>query len=137
MSDTQTSRSRPDHVTSGTAERPPQRLNLPMRSFDLPHESEQLRQEATYQAGDRNARTLMKEDGLRVVLTVLRSGAQLKEHKATGPISIQTVAGHISVQAAGERFDLPVGHVVMLDGGVMHDVEATEESAFLLTIASV
>lgn len=137
MSDAQTSQSRQDHMTSGTAERPPQRLNLPMRSFDLPHELEQLRQEATYHAGDRNARTLMKEDSLRVVLTVLRSGARLKEHKTAGPISIQTLVGRIRVQAAGDLFDLPVGNVVMLDGGVMHDVEAMEESAFLLTIASV
>lgn len=137
MTDTQTNRSRPDHVTSGTAERAPQRLDLPMRSFDLPAVSEQLRQEATYHAGDRNARTLVKESGLRVVLTVLKSGAQLKEHKAAGPVSIQTVAGHIRVQAAGTLFDLPAGNVVVLDAGVPHDVEVIEESAFLLTLASV
>ena len=35
-----------------------------------------------------------------------------------------------------ETVDLPVGHVVTLLGDVAHDVEAVEESAFLLTIAS-
>lgn len=136
MTDTQFSRSRPDHMTSGTAERPPQRLNLPMRSFDLPHEVEQLRQEATYRAGDRNARTLVKEDRLRVVLTVIRSGAQIKEHKTDGTVLIATLDGRIQVRTAGDLFDLPAGNVVMLEGGVLHDVESLEESAFLLTIAS-
>jgi quercetin dioxygenase-like cupin family protein len=32
-------------------------------------------------------------------------------------------------------FDLPQGNLLALDRGVAHDVEALEDSAFLLTIA--
>jgi hypothetical protein len=35
----------------------------------------------------------------------------------------------------GKIVDLPVGHLLVLDRAVLHDVEAQEESAFLLTIA--
>jgi len=109
-------------------------LDLPIMSFDLARTWEQLRQEASYLGSDRNARTLVKEHGLRVVLTALRGGARLKEHKAPGPISIQTLAGHIRLRVAGELIDLPAGHMAALDGEVMHDVEAVEESAFLLNM---
>ena len=105
-------------------------------SFDLGHEQEQLRLEESYRASDRNARTLVKETGLQVVLTVMRSGARLQEHKAPGPISIQTLVGHLRLRTPDKSLDLPAGHVAMLGGGIAHEVEALEESAFLLTIAS-
>ena len=136
MTDTQSSRTRRAGETSGSAQRPPQRLDLPTLSFDLLGEQDLLRREESYRGGDRNAKTLVKEHGLSVVLTVLRSGARLKEHKTAGPISVQTLAGHIRLHALEDTTDLPVGHVAMLDGNISHDVEATEESAFLLTIAS-
>ena len=136
MSDTQTRRLRPAGETSGSAQRPPQRLASPMLSFDLLGEQELLRQEDSYRGGDRNAKTLVKEPGLSVVLTVMRSGARLQEHKTTGPISIQTLAGHISLRTLEDVVDLPVGHVVTLLGDIAHSVEAVEESAFLLTIVS-
>jgi len=47
----------------------------------------------------------------------------------------ETVAGHIQVRAQGRTFDLPTGRLLALDKGVLHEVEALEESAFLLTIA--
>jgi len=136
VSDTQTRRLRPAGETSGSAQRPPQRLILPMLSFDLMGEQEQLRQEESYRGGDRNAKTLVKEHGLRVVLTVMRSGARLQEHRTAGALSVQTLTGRIRLHVPEDTIDLPVGHVVILDGNVSHDVEAVEESAFLLTIAS-
>jgi quercetin dioxygenase-like cupin family protein len=99
-------------------------------------EQELLRREDSYQGGDRSAKTLVKEHGFSVVLTVMRSGARLQEHKAAGPLSVQTLAGHIRLHALQETIDLPLGHVVMLEGNVSHDVEAVEESAFLLTIGA-
>lgn len=136
MNDTLSSRRRPLGVTGGSAQRTSQRLDLPTMSFDLGHEQEQLRLEESYQAGDRNARTLVKATGLQVVLTVMRSGARLQEHKAPGPISIQALAGHLRLRTPDKTVDLPACHVAMVGAGIAHEVEAVEESAFLLTIAS-
>jgi len=47
----------------------------------------------------------------------------------------ETVAGHIQVRAQGRTFDLPTGRLLALDQRLLHEVEALEESAFLLTIA--
>jgi quercetin dioxygenase-like cupin family protein len=136
MNSTHTSHPRPTGETSGSRQRPPQQLAGPILAFDLVREQEQLRQEESYRGGDRNAKTLVKQHGLSVVLTVMRKGTRLREHTAPGPISVQALAGHIRLHAVGDTVELPIGHVVTLDADVAHDVEAVEESAFLLTIAS-
>ena len=119
-------------VRSG-AIRPPGPLGSPMLAFDLNAEVERLRNEDAWQEG-RNSKTLVKHPDFRIVLTVLQSKASLHEHKAAGRISVQVVTGHIRMHVAGQTFDLPAGHLIALDRAIPHDVQALEESAFLLTI---
>ncbi len=106
----------------------------PFLEFDLTRELEQLHREPGWSSGQ-NARTLVKYDDFRVVLTVLKAGARLPRHQTEGRISIHIVAGRIQVRAQGRTFNLPTGTLLTLDQGLPHDVEALEESAFLLTIA--
>ena len=65
----------------------------------------------------------------------LRARARVPGHQTKGRISIHTVVGHILVRADGRTFDLPGGALLALDRSVPHEVEAVEDSAFLLTIA--
>ena len=106
----------------------------PLMEFDLPAEVHRLQGETTWSTGQ-NARTLIKYDDFRVVLTALQARARLPEHKTEGRISIQVLSGHIQLRAAGRTFNLRPGGLLAFDHGVPHDVEALEESAFLLTIA--
>ena len=101
---------------------------------DLTRELEQLHGEPAWNRGH-NAKTLVKYDDFRVVLIALKARARLPRHHNKGRISIQPVAGHILVRAEGRTFDLPRGTLLALDQHLPHDVEALEESAFLLTIA--
>lgn len=112
----------------------PQSMTGQCLEFNLDGEIDQLHGETAWSTGH-NAKTLAKYDDFRIVLTVLRGGAHIPEHHTEGRISIQTVRGHIQVRAEGRTFDLPVGAVLALDRGVRHDVEARQDSAFLLTIA--
>ena len=63
------------------------------------------------------------------------SNARPHEHKAAGRISIQLVSRHIQMRVHGTVVDLPVGNLLTLDREGRHDVEAVEESTFLLTVA--
>jgi quercetin dioxygenase-like cupin family protein len=109
-------------------------LAAPFLEFDLDRELELLHREAEWSNGH-NARTLAKYPDLRVVLIALQKGARLPEHAAGGRISMQTLRGEIRVAALGRTFRLPVGGLLTLDPKVPHDVEALEESAFLLTVS--
>ena len=106
----------------------------PLMEFDLTAEIDRLRAETTWSTGQ-NAKTLVKYDDLRVVLTVLKAKARMPEHKTEGRISVHVLSGHLRLRASGRTFSLRPGSLLTLDHGVPHAVEALEESAFVLTIA--
>ncbi len=106
----------------------------PHLEFDLLAEIEKLRREPAYESG-RNAKTMVKYEDFRVVLTAIKGGTHIQEHHSAGRISVQTVAGHIRMHALEREFDLPQGRLLVLDRAVQHDVEALQDSAFLLTVA--
>ena len=124
----------PKQSVGSAAIRSPGPLESPVLSFDLNAEIAHLRGENAWQGG-RNSKTLVKHPDFRVVLTVLKSGARLHEHKAAGSISVQVTAGHIRMHVQEKTIDMPAGHMLALERALPHDVEALEDSAFLLTIA--
>ena len=105
-----------------------------LMEFDLQAEIHRLHAETTWSTGQ-NARTLIKYDDFRVVLTAIQAKVRIPEHKADGRISVHVLSGHIQLQASGRTFSLRPGGLLAIDQGVPHGVEALEESAFLLTIA--
>jgi quercetin dioxygenase-like cupin family protein len=117
----------------------PRRSNRPLvgpvLSFDLAQELSILQQEDSWQRGDRNARTLVQEPGLRIVLTVLKAGARIREHQTDRPVVIHTLKGYVRVESPDETIDLLAGRLMTLQPGVPHDLEAMEFNAFLLTVA--
>src|SRR3954453_11960193 len=112
----------------------PQPLAAPYLEVDITRDLEQLHREPGWQSGQ-NATTLVKFDGLRIVLIALKARSRIPEHRTEGQISIHTVVGHVRVRAQERSFELRSGALLALDQGIPHDVEALEESALLLTIA--
>jgi quercetin dioxygenase-like cupin family protein len=111
-------------------------LDRPLLEFDLNAEREKLHQdEAWGQPTGRSSRTLVKHADLRIVLIGMKANTQMHEHMAAGRISVQTLSGHIRLQLPDQAVDLPAGHLLALDQCVPHDVEALEESEFLLTLS--
>ena len=106
----------------------------PYMEFNLAAEIHRLHAETTWSTGH-NARTLIKYDDFRVVLTALRASARVPTHKTEGRISIHVLSGHVQVKASERTFSLRPGGLLALDQGVPHDIEALEASAFLLTLA--
>jgi quercetin dioxygenase-like cupin family protein len=100
----------------------------------LLEEVERLKEEPAWRDGDRNAITLTKSMGLRLVLTVLRQGAVLREHRAPSAATLQVVAGRMVLRVGDRSLDLGPGDVVSMQPGLTHAAEATVDSAFLLTL---
>lgn len=59
----------------------------------------------------------------------------MHEHTAAARISVHTLSGHIRLHLPEQVVELPSGHLLALDECVPHDVEAAEDSAFLLTLS--
>jgi quercetin dioxygenase-like cupin family protein len=104
-------------------------------ALNLLDEAAALRREPTWEQSDRNAKTFVKADDLRLVLTMLKQGAIVKEHRAPGSAVVQTLSGRIRLGLPNQTVELPAGALVVLEADLPHDVEALEESAFTIAIA--
>lgn len=110
-------------------------LAEPVRSVDVHAELRKLRDEPAWALEGHNARTLVKNAWLRIVLVDLQGGAFLREHRTAGHIAIHCLAGSIRVTLPGREVNLHGGQMVALEENMPHGVEALEEATFLLTIA--
>ena len=111
-------------------------LTGPLLQFDLASELDQLhRDDSWLHATGRSSKTLVKHPDLRIVLIAMKANTLMHEHTAAGRISVHSLYGHIRLRLAEQVVDLPAGHLLTLDRCVPHDVEASEDSAFLLTLS--
>jgi quercetin dioxygenase-like cupin family protein len=112
-------------------------LGAPILQCDLLEEIESLHKEdAWLQGTGPSSKTLVKHQDLRIVLLALTNGMNMPEHKTAARISVQTLAGHIRMKLPDRTVELHAGQLLMLDRHVPHNVEALEDSAFLLTLSS-
>lgn len=104
---------------------------------NIGNELQKLKKAPSWQReSGRSSETLVKYDEFRIVLVRMKPGSYMSHHRAEGPISIQAIQGKIRVHLPDDRVEeLEPGDLLTLDRCLEHDVEAVEESAFLLTIA--
>src|SRR5450759_2099800 len=111
-------------------------LSGPLLQFDLASELDRLhRDESWLQPTGRSSKTLVKYPDLRIVLISMKANTRMQEHTAAGRISVCSLNGHIRLHLPERVVDLPAGHLLVLDQCVPHDVEASEDSAILLTLS--
>ena len=111
-------------------------LSKTVLQLDLFKEIQSLqKEEAWLQATGPSSKTLVKHPDLRIVLLAMKKNMVMKEHSTAARISVQTLIGHIRLRLPDRTVELPSGQLLVLDQCVRHDVEAEEDSAFLLTMA--
>ncbi len=110
-------------------------LDAQLVEMDLNQFRRQIKTEEAWQSSDRNAITIFKTGGMRLVLIGLHQGAEMKTHTAPGIISVQVLDGKIRFTTADQTSELGEGQMLALHAGIPHSVFAAEESVFLLTLA--
>jgi mannose-6-phosphate isomerase-like protein (cupin superfamily) len=70
-----------------------------------------------------------------IVLVLMKANTQMSQHHVDARISIHSLQGRIRIHLPDQNVDLATGELVALEYGIPHDVEALEESAFLITIS--
>jgi quercetin dioxygenase-like cupin family protein len=104
--------------------------------FNLVEEVRQLRGQDAWQRGiGRSSKTLAKYPDFHIVLVLMKAHTRMNEHHVDARISVHALEGRIRVQTPDEAVEVLAGELVVLDYAIPHDVEAIEESAFLLTIS--
>ena len=103
-------------------------------AISLDDEAEALRNCPEWLSGIARKKLIQYPD-FQITLRRMKPNTRIPEHYNPGRICVQTIFGHIRMHADGKTFDLRRGQCLVLDHAVTHDVEAVEESAFLLTVA--
>jgi hypothetical protein len=126
--------------TEAISERTPRPLAGNALQFDLGSEIASLASEPAWTEHGHNARTLAKYADYRVVLVVLARGARMKEAQVDQSVIVHALAGRVRVHVPdngvdmAHGIDVPAGHLLALDSCVAFDIEALDESAFLLSL---
>jgi quercetin dioxygenase-like cupin family protein len=121
-------------VTSGSDTREPRPLLRPV-VVDLADAAASLTTEPEWQRGDRNSRTIATSDRMRIVLTALRAGATMGSSDMNDTLAIQVIEGGLAVRIDGGDADLGPGHLATVEAPREWEVEATDDSLLLLTVA--
>jgi quercetin dioxygenase-like cupin family protein len=114
---------REPHPVSGTA-----------LKFNLGAEAAALVDEPTWRASGHNAKTLVKHPDFRVVLIALKAGARVSEHKTDHCVTIHALEGRLRLHVPGNTLDLAQGELLALEQTTLHDIEAVEDSVFVLSL---
>ncbi len=111
-------------------------LDATLVTFDLNSLVEQVMTEDQWVNSDRNAITVFKTDGMRIVLIALHKGTKMDRHTAKGMISVQVLEGDMLFTIDEQRVDLRKGQMLALHKGIPHSVLANEDTVFLLTLTT-
>ena len=126
---------RSDEFRAGLTRLP--QLADPVICLNLEEELQQLHHAAAWnEASGRSAKTLAKYADFRIVLISMKAGSHMSQHQADGRISIQCLRGKLCIHLPSQaKAEMTAGQLLVLDCGIPHDVDAIDESAFLVTIS--
>jgi len=111
-------------------------LDGPLLIFDLPSMMKKIKQEDSWENGQRNAITLLKSDNMRLVLIALRAGEEIDFRQSDNLISLQLLEGNSEFRADNKTVTLKQGHLLTLHENIEHSLVAITETIFLLTIGN-
>ena len=111
-------------------------IDAALVTIDLFSSIEQITNEKVWKSGDRNAITVFKTNGMRIVLIALHKGAEMIKHKADGMISLQVLKGKLEFKTDEQSIKLNEGQILALHDNIPHSVVAKKKSIFLLTLTT-
>ena len=109
-------------------------IDGPLVKADLGLLMKQIRKERKWKESDRNAITVFKTTGIRIVLIALHKGAEMTKHAVKGMISIQVLKGKLKFDSDGRKEELIDGQILVLHEGISHSILAKKKSTILLTL---
>ena len=111
-------------------------MDASLVTIDLNSFTKQIKEESAWKDSDRNAITVFKTDGMRIVLIALHKDAEMKKHTADGMISVQVLEGQLLFTTEDQSVELGQGKMLALHKNIPHSVLAQEETIFLLTLTT-
>jgi quercetin dioxygenase-like cupin family protein len=125
-----------ESITTGERLRthPQARFSGEQHVFQLNEVAAQLAAEAHPAANGHRQITVLHRDNTTIVLFVFDQDGQLREHAASGLVTIHILYGQFEIKAADQTHLLEANSVLVLDANVRHSVVARQAGQMLLTV---
>lgn len=105
-----------------------------IRATNVFEEIARLQERAAVRHEGHVAETFMKDEDLRAVLVAMPAGASFHPHQPDEGVVLHVLEELVRVHSPSETVIAPVGTVLSLAEGMLHEVEAERDSAFLLVL---
>ena len=79
-------------------------------------------------------KALIISDFGREIRITFKKDQVMKEHKTQYPITVMTLQGSIEFSIGNEKTILNQGDIIAVDGNIMHELKALEESVVKLSL---
>ncbi|MEO8285200.1 MAG: hypothetical protein ABI670_02050 [Chloroflexota bacterium] len=116
---------------------PKERFGSAENMLDMDEALRKLQAEDTPTRSGHRQITLDQFGPVTLVLFSFEAGGILKDHRASGVVTIQAIEGELIVRTDEQEHKLSPRTMVMLVPDVRHSVEAVTASAMLLTVCLV
>ncbi|MDQ7047025.1 MAG: cupin [Sulfurovum sp.] len=77
---------------------------------------------------------MLDSDFGKEIRIAFQTGQVMNEHKTKFPITVMTLKGCIEFSVGGEMFVLNEGNIIALEGNVIHELKATQQSVVRLSL---
>lgn len=116
-------------------EHPRERFAPRERLLDLDEEFDDLVSEPHDPIDGHRQITVAHRKGLSLVLFHFEKGGHIPDHQVDGEITLHVLDGDLEIETEEDEHRVRSGEMLVLEPGVMHDVEAHAESRMLMTVA--
>ena len=93
---------------------------------------ENLAAQIDYSDGSTVSKTVMRAEGVNIVLFSFAAGEELSEHTAAMPVIVEALEGQLEITAEGRTVTLNPGGIVHFTTRLPHAVRAVEASKMAL-----
>ena len=108
-------------------------IDAPYVFMDIPVFIDQLKREKSWDKNDRNGITVFKSEKMTMVVTMLKTGAEVKRNSDYGYLTLQVLKGEISVNTSDEAFHLKESQAIAFHPNVIYSFKATMDTTLLQT----
>lgn len=108
-------------------------IDAPYVFMDIPAFAEQLKHEKSWDKNHRNGITVFKSDEITIVVTALKTGAEIRNHTADVFFTLMVLQGEIVVCTEDMEKDVIKGQAVAFHPHILHSIKALSDSTLMLT----
>jgi len=109
-------------------------LDAPLLIVDIVEYIQRLKNEPAWQKNDRNGITLFKTKGMRIVLVIMHSGAEMRPQTIDALVSLHVLNGYLEITTDEQTATVNMGQILTLHAHINHSVKAVVETTFVLTM---